>query len=147
MAWKSYFCEIEDRLASVLIDRRFENEFPLKELPKLFWVAVFANSPGDGSFWHPDETPALDDIEGNLLKLAESFGNGWIVYVIRIDSVGVREYYFYYGKNAEIEKVTNLLKSMHPSYRIESETSEDAYWDQYKNYISFESNAGTNYIN
>src|SRR5919112_3904408 len=98
MALKSYICELNKRLASVLVDQRFENDFPLKELPKIFWVAVYSNMPVNDSFWHPDETPALDDIENNLLKLAESFGNGWIVYVIRIDTVGVREYYFYYGK-------------------------------------------------
>jgi hypothetical protein len=147
MAWKNHLCEIKGKLSSVLVDQRFENEFPLKELPNVFWVAVYCNLPSNDSFWHPDETLALDDIENNLLKLAESFGNGWIVYVIRIDTVGVREYYFYYGKHADVDKVTTLLKSLHPSYQIESETKEDAKWTEYKNHVSFENNGNTKYIN
>jgi len=140
MAWKNYVCEIKGKPASVLVDQRFENEFPLKELPKVLWVAVYGNLPSNDSFWHPDETSALDNIENNLLKLAGSFGNGWIVYLIRIATFGIREYYFYYGKHADINKVPTLLKSLHPSYRIESETKEDAKWIEYKNYVSFENN-------
>jgi hypothetical protein len=147
MSWENYICQIEEQLASVLIDRRFEGEFPLKELPGLFWVAVYSNLPARGAFWHPDETPALDDIENNLLKLAESFGNGWIVYVLRIDTVGAREYYFYYGKGADVNKVTALLKSLHPSYRIESETKDDPEWGEYQKYVSFEDEGNSKYIN
>jgi len=68
MAWKHYTCEIKEKPASVLVDQRFENEFPLKELSKVFWVAVYSKLPVNGSFWHPDETPALDDIENNLIN-------------------------------------------------------------------------------
>ena len=142
MAWKNYVCEIKGKLSSVLVDQRFEKEFPLKELPKVFWVAVYGNLPSNDTFWHPDETFALDDIENNLLKLAESFGNGWTVYVIRVATVGVREYYFYYGKHADISKVSTLLKSLHPNYRIESDTNEDVEWSEYKNYVSFENDNG-----
>ena len=147
MPWRNYICQIEDKLAAVLIDQRFEDEFPLKELPKIFWVAVYSNLHGNDSFFHPDEAPALDEIENNLLKLAESFGNGWIVYVMRIDMVGIREYYFYYGKHADVDKISTLLKSLHPSYRIESETKEDSEWIEYEKYISFEKDSNTKYIN
>lgn len=140
MAWRQYICELDGKLASVLVDQRFENEFPLKELSKLFWVAVYFNFPSDESFWHPDEASALEDIENNLIKLAQSFGSGWIVYLIRIDTKGVREYFFYYGENADIDKTATLLKSLHPAYRIESDAKEDAEWDEYRKYLTFENN-------
>lgn len=138
MAWKSYNCTINEKPAQVLIDQSFQEQFPLKELPRILWIGIYCNHPSDGAFWHPDETSTLDEIENDLLGLGQSFGHGWMLYVLRIATPGIREYYFYYGNHAETNKIITSLKGLHPKYQIEADAKVDSEWVEYGNYISFE---------
>ncbi|MFZ2956964.1 MAG: DUF695 domain-containing protein [Candidatus Ozemobacteraceae bacterium] len=138
MTWKHYQCTIKDNLASVLIDQQFQEHYPLKELPQLFWVGIYCDLASDGAFWNPEETQALDEIEKHLLMLGQSFGNGWMVFLFRIATPGIREYYFYYGDGAEVQKIVPALMNFHPKYRIESGFRLDTDWVEYRKYISFD---------
>lgn len=141
MAWKTYNCEIMGRPAFVLIDQRFQATCPIPELSQVLWIGVYCDQPADGAFSPSAETVALDEIEADLLKLGQAFGYGWLVYVLRIDTPGVREYYFYYGKQAAPDKMISALIALHPKYRIESGTKGDDAWAEYGKYVSFDSNA------
>ena len=67
------------------------------ELPRLAWFGVYCQrAPGVG-FWDPEETDSLDALERDLIRLCEQFGQGWAVYVLRIATSGIREYYVYMG--------------------------------------------------
>ena len=59
------------------------------------------------------------------------------VYVLRIATAGIREYYLYHSDMAEIKKAFDALKSAHPSYRIEVVTKNDPDWNEYKKYALF----------
>ena len=135
MTWKQINCEINDRPALVLVERRFKEQAPLKELQCISWFCVYCNQKPGSAFWSPDETETLDEIEDDLLRLCESFGHGWLVYVLRLAMPGVREYYFYHSDTAEIKKVIAALKVAHPSYRIEADTKNDPEWSEYQKYI------------
>lgn len=138
MSWIHYLCEIKGRNASVLVDKRFVGHFPLKEVSRLLWVGIYCKLPAEGAFWNPDETNTLQEIENDLIKLGQQFGNGWLVYVLLIATPGMREYYFYYGEHAEVDKIITSLKALHPSYRIESDAIDDPQWVEYRNYALFE---------
>jgi len=137
MAWKHYTCEISGKPALVLIDERFEKQAPVRELPLLSWFGIYCKEPPGNSFWNPDETEALDEIEDDLLRVCEAFGQGWIVYLLRIATPGIREYYLYYSDAADIQKTFVALKAIHPAYRIEMDTITDPEWNKYRNYASF----------
>jgi hypothetical protein len=138
MAWTHYSCEISGKPASVLIDERFAPQFPIRELPRLSWFGVYCNQPTGRAFWNPEETDDLDRIETDLIKLSETFGHGWAVYVLRVATHGVREYYVYHADQAELSKVFSALKARYPNYRIEFETIDDLAWAQYGKYVSYE---------
>jgi hypothetical protein len=138
MTWKNYTCEILGKPALVLIDQRFHEQLPVKELPRLSWFGVHCKQAPSGSFWHPNETQALDEIEADLLKACEAFGNGWIVYVPCITTPGIREYYLYHSDAADLNKAMEALKATHPTYRIEKDTIADPEWNEYRKYASFE---------
>lgn len=137
MTWRTYTSEVSNKPAIVLIDQQFENRFPVPELPLLSWFGVYCNLPPDGSCWAEAETDSLDHVENQLIELAGQFGRGWAVYVFRIATPGIREYYIYHSSEAEMSKAYDALKVSVPNYRIEFETTNDASWDQYRRYSSY----------
>ena len=135
MPWSHRTTEIEKRPAGVLIDDRFRGSFPIRELPRLAWFGVYCRQDPAGSFWHPDERATLDAIEQDLLRLCGKFGRGWAVYVMRIDTPGIREYYLYCGEGAALAQVLPDLRAAHPEYRIEFEETTDAEWNRYRAFL------------
>ena len=104
-------------------------DIPGAELPNLAWIGVWCQQKPEGQYWHPDETDMLDQIENDLLQLVEQFGYGWAVYTRRVISAGLREYFFYFGGDADLSKVAPALKEKYPAYRIESEAKPDPKWE------------------
>lgn len=135
MAWKHYPAKIAGTPALVLIDTRFARKAPLEELPRLTWVAVYTNLPPVDSLWDPDETETLEGVEKDLLEAFEAHGLGWTVYVLRINTPGVWEYYFYHAPQAETTPAVLELQQAHAEYRIEAQTVIDAEWKQYRTYL------------
>jgi hypothetical protein len=139
MGWKHYICEISGKPAFVLIDERFANQSPIKELPRLSWFGVYCNLPTGEAFWNPEEADTLDRIENDLIRLSETFGHGWVAYVLRIATTGIREYYLYHADQAELSKAFTALKAIYGNYQIEFETTNDIAWEQYGRYVSYAS--------
>jgi hypothetical protein len=77
----------------------------------------------------------LDAIEGDLIRLCGAFGKGWAIYVRRLETRGLREYYVYFGVNAELQKVVPSLRSIYAGYRIEFELRSDPHWSHYKSWL------------
>lgn len=67
---------------------------------------------------------------------ADSLAAVGAVYVMRIDTRGIREYYFYFGGSAALTHVLPSLRSAHPDYRIEFEETADPGWNRYKTFLS-----------
>lgn len=137
MAWKQYTGELSGTPAQILVDQHFEKQAPVKGLPLLSWFGVYCKQPTSGSFWNPNEANVLDEIEDDLIKVCEAFGHGWVVYLLRIATPGIREYYLYHSNVAEITKAFEALRAIHPTYKIETETTNDLQWNHYRKYVSF----------
>ncbi len=69
------------------------------------------------------------------MHLCGQFGRGWAVYVMRIDTRGIREYYFYCGEAATLDLALPSLRKAFPTYRIEFEETTDAAWSRYKTFL------------
>jgi hypothetical protein len=135
MPWTHRQTQIDKRPAQVLIDDQFRSEAPISQLPRLACFGIYCRQDAGGGFWHPDETASLDDIERKLIMLCKMRGRGWAVYVMRIDTRGIREYYFYFGGKAALGQVPEVLRVMHPDYRIDYEEKTDAEWSRYKTFL------------
>ena len=135
MPWNHYQTLIDKRPAQVLIDERFRSGAPISQLPRLAWFAVYCRQESGGGFWHPDEAATLDAIERDLIRFCEQYGNGWAVYVMRLDTHGIREYYFYCGASAALGQVPAHMRAAHPDYRIEYDEITDTDWNRYKTYL------------
>lgn len=132
MPWSQRTTQIDSRPTGVLIDDRFRASLPVRELPRLAWFGVYCRLDAGDGFWHPAETESLAMVEQDLIRLCELFGRGWAVYVMRIDTRGIREYYLYCGGSAALAQALPSLRASHPDYRIEFEETEDAAWSRYQ---------------
>lgn len=137
MTWQVYTCEILGKPAIVLIDDQFVDRLPFSEIPLLSWFGVYCNLPPDGACWAEEEAVALDQVEDRLIELVQQFGRGWAVYLMRLATPGIREYYVYHSPKVEMGKAFAALKASAPTYRIEHEISEDGNWAQYRKFVSF----------
>lgn len=127
---------IEGKKAQVLLDEQFANgPLPNAQLPHLAWVGVWNQMDPSGALWHPDEAPRLEKLEANLMSQLEKFGNGWAVYVRRVATVGMREYYVYFGDSAQLSKAFVAFQEANPNYRIEVEFKEDPTWSGYTTWL------------
>jgi hypothetical protein len=135
MAWQLYDTEIMGNESQVLLDDSFVGDLPAGQLPNLAWLGLWCPKKPEGQYWHPDETDMPDRIENDLLELVGQHGNGWAVYTRRLASAGLREYFFYFGGDAELDKVAPALKAKYPEYRIELEAKPDPRWELYLSWI------------
>jgi hypothetical protein len=136
MPWIQYQFEAQRRPASALLDTQFAEAVPSDKLPYVAWFGVYGKQPPGGSWWRRSEQPKLDAIEADLIRLCGGFGNGWAVYVRRLETPGLREYYVYFGGNAELQKVLPSLQALHADYRLEFESRSDPEWSHYKSWLN-----------
>ena len=136
MAWIHQTVQVKGRPTQALIDDQFRAAAPVKELPNLFWIGVWCRMPAGAGLWDPTETEALDRLENNLIALCDELARGWAVYVRRLATPGIREYYFYAGDHAELAKALPRLQALHPDYRIELERKPDPDWRHYHEWLS-----------
>jgi hypothetical protein len=131
MPWTHRTTEIEGRLAQILIDDRFKASAPVRELPRLAWFGVYCQRNPGTALWDPEESDRLDAVEDDLIRLCDQFGQGWAVYVLRIATRGIREYYVYIGGSVDFAQLRPGLQARHPDYRIEYEETKDPSWRRY----------------
>jgi hypothetical protein len=135
MSWVHYQFEVQSKPVTALLDTQFADAPPSDKLPYLAWFGVYLLQPHGKSWWQRSELPALDAIERDLIRLCSGFGNGWAVYVCRLETPGLREYYVYFGGDSQLQKVLPSLQAIHGSYRLEFESRSDPAWDHYKSWV------------
>jgi len=131
MPWTHRIAEIEGRPAQILLDDEFKGSAPVRELSRLAWFGVYCKRAPGAAFWDPEETTSLDSVEDDLIRLCEQHGQGWAVYVLRIATPGIREYYVYMRDGVDFTPVVPGLLAQHPDYRIEYEETTDPSWRRY----------------
>jgi hypothetical protein len=141
MVWTVHTREVEGRPAQVLIDDQFAAQAPVKDLIRLSGFSLYCKQEPINSLWHPDEGAALDLIEEHLIDLCEKHSHGWCLYVLRLATFGVREYFMYHSDEAELSQAYAGLRELHPDYRIEFATISDPDWKQYLSYVQTASTA------
>lgn len=127
---------IDGKKAQVLLDTQFAGQpLPSEQLPNIMWLGVWNQMDPCGALWHPDEAPRLEKLEESLVKTLEQFGNGWAVYVRRVATEGMREYYVYYGDAAKLSRAAVVFQEANPNYRIEAEFRKDPTWAGYTSWL------------
>lgn len=136
MTWQLFDTDFKGIPSQVLLDDSYSQEIPGEELPNLARFSIwFQQTPPEEAYVNADEADAVEKLEKDLLGIANHFGQGWVVYVRRLDMPGLREYDLYYGGDADLSQVVPMLTEANPGYRVEFEHSADPGWNQYLSWL------------
>lgn len=131
--WRSYFCNVNDRLASIFVNLGLKNDVPILSKPWLFWVWVYFRSPRPDGLSDSKEAPEMFKIEDALTQqLSRSCG---AILSGRITTEGRREFYFYGETHTDFSKIVARAMSDFEGYRFDFGEQEDSLWEQYLNVL------------
>ncbi len=131
--WRSYFCNVNDKPASIALNLGFKDQAPLLSKPVLLWVWVYLNSPRTDGLSDSTEFETLCAIEDELAKRIGRACDA--IQVGRITSDGHREFYFYGAHTQGFRAATNAAMSEFKDYQFDLGDQEDVGWNQYLNVL------------
>lgn len=127
--WASYFCNVNDVLASIFLNLELRVSAPDKTRPNLLWVWVYMKWPRENRLSSQSEFDALCAIDGTLSeKLSEKFD---AVFCGRITTAGRREFYYYAARSEQLQAEVENALSPFRSYEFDCGTKTDPEWSQY----------------
>jgi len=131
--WRSYFCNVNDSLASLFVNLGLRNDVPILSKPWLLWVWIYFRSSRPDGLSDSKEAPELFKIEDALtLQLSRTCG---AVLSGRITTEGRRELYFYGETRTEFSKAVAKAMSDFEEYKFDIGEKEDSLWEQYLNVL------------
>lgn len=131
--WTSYFCNVNDKLASIFLNLGLASDAPISSKPWLLWVWVYFQAPRPDGLSDGKEAPTLFLIEDTLnLQIGRACN---AVLSGRITTEGRREFYYYAEtKNGFRNAVEAALAGFH-GYKFDLGEQEDTSWTQYFNVL------------
>jgi len=127
--WDSYFCNVNDKLASVCLDLGIRDRVPDKSRPYLLWVWVYMQAPRPDGLSSHEEAEVLWKLEDKLTAALEVRLDA--IFVGRITTDGRREFYYYLsqppGDGSEISRALHSF----PEYEFDWGKKHDPGWEQY----------------
>ena len=127
--WDSFFCNVNESLASVFVNLGFFQVAPFQNQPKLAWLWIRLNNPRDDGLSRDEEFDTLCEYEDDLEDAINHYGLSH--YVGRITTCGMRQFYFYIPATADFKEIVDEVLSKHQSYLFQLGEKPDPTWSQY----------------
>jgi regulator of RNase E activity RraB len=131
--WKPYICNVNGKLASILVNLGLRDAVPITSKPWLLWVWVYFQSPRPDGLSDSKEAPILYRIEDALTacvaRTCQAILSG------RITTNGRREFYFYGETKDGFRKAVREALSGFDGYKFDAGKQEDSSWNQYLNVL------------
>lgn len=131
--WDTYFTNVDQKSASILLDLGFKSIAPIKNKASLIWISIQMNNPREDGLSSTEESGKLYEIEDNLVNtLTQKFD---CVYPGRLTSNGHRDLYFYFNDSLLFDKTISEVMVAYPSYEYDFGIKEDSNWTAYLNFL------------
>lgn len=131
--WKSYLCNVNGKIASILVDLSLQERAPDPSREWLLYVWVHFNNPRPDGLSDRNEAPTLFDISDALTNALRGTCDAVPWGTITTD--GRREFYYYghqcEGFNFAVEEAMQKFEG----YKIDVGTESDPQWHQYQNVL------------
>jgi uncharacterized protein (TIGR01619 family) len=131
--WGSYFCNVNDKLASIALDLSLRPSAPNEEKPWLLWAWVYLRFPKPNGLSDSAEFAVISAIEDELAKHIGSACDA--VEAGRITTDGHREFYFYGAHDKGFKAAVSKAMGRFKDYKFDLGCQEDAAWTQYLNVL------------
>ena len=131
--WRSFFCYVNDSLASIFVNLGLRNDAPILSKPWLLWIWVYFQSPRADGLPHTKEAPEIFKVEDDLTEqLSRNCG---AIFAGRITTEGRREFYFYGESRIGFSETVATALADFGGYRFDTGEQEDSLWEQYLNVL------------
>lgn len=132
MTWQEASIKLNDRDVYAVLDAHFSDMAPIIELPCLNWLGLWPPKPvsSEANDSKKDDSWFLE-VEPHILEIASTISDGWAVYVARLVTRGVTEYYFYTKDESTLASLVPELRKHFPQHRMEHERKSDQTWSEY----------------
>ena len=131
--WKSYFCNVNSKLASIALNLALNEEAPIESKPWLLWVWVYLQRPRPDGLSDQSEFETISAIEDALLEGLASTCQA--VEAGRITTDGHREFYFYGASASGFEKAIRGVMGKFKAYKFDLGKQHEPDWNQYRNVL------------
>jgi uncharacterized protein (TIGR01619 family) len=127
--WASYFCNVNDKRASIFLNLSLAREAPIASNPWLLWIWVYFQAPRPDGLSDGEEAPTLFLIEDALNLQVQRTNRG--IPCGRITTEGRREFYFYAETTLTFKSAVEIALAGFRGYKFEFGEQEDPSWKQY----------------
>ena len=127
--WCSYFCKVNDVLASIFLNLELRKAAPDRNKPNLLWVWVYVKSPREDGLSSRSEFKMLCAIEDQLTKIMTHKFDA--VFCGRITTDGRREFYYYAPRSEQLEAAVEDTINQSRGYEFDCGWKPDPNWTQY----------------
>jgi uncharacterized protein (TIGR01619 family) len=131
--WKSYLCNVNDRLASIALNLGLNEEAPIEIKPWLLWVWVYLQVPRPDGLSDRSEFNTICAIEDELVQQLAAECHA--IEAGRITTQGRREFYFYGANEEKFEKAVRSAMDNFPKYKFDQGTRYEPDWNQYRSVL------------
>lgn len=127
--WDSYFCNVNNVLASIALNLELHKHAPDSDRPNLLWVWVYMKSPREDGLSAQSEFEDLCSIEDQLTTtMLDKFD---AVFCGRITTDGRREFYYYAPRAEQLKYVIKKAMDQFRGYEFDCGWKPDSGWTQY----------------
>lgn len=131
--WDFYFCQIDNKPASVFVDLGRKNTIPSKGFEYMAFIRLYMKQPRNDGLSSSEEYKTLCDFENRLeVSLTAKAG---ILYVGRNTHDGVRDFYFYVKEPKVFVRRAEAFMATFTGYEHETGGRLDADWSIYKEFL------------
>jgi uncharacterized protein (TIGR01619 family) len=131
--WKSYFCNVNDKLASIALNLGLNEGAAVESKPWLLWVWVYLQHPRPDGLSDQGEFETISAIEDELLKRLTATCQA--VEAGRITTDGHREFYFYGACTDGFEAAIRAVMGNFSAYKFDFGKQHEPDWNQYRNVL------------
>ncbi|MEL6651374.1 MAG: DUF695 domain-containing protein [Bacteroidota bacterium] len=131
--WDFYFCTIEDKPASIMVDLALKSASPIADKAEFIQISVSLRQPNEHGLTTPAEAETLYVMEDRLAEhLAQNLQG---VYAGRNTHNGKRIFYFYTASAIDYAGVVAEVMDSFPTHTYELENFVDPEWAFFEQFL------------
>lgn len=131
--WDFYFCTIEEKPASIMVDLALLDLTPIAENPHFIQIAVALNQPNEYGLTTPGEAEVLYIMEDRLAEHMAQNLNG--LYAGRNTHDSKRVFYFYGASEVDVDRIVAEVMDQFSEHQYQCDTMADDDWAFYRQFL------------
>ncbi|MEZ4827797.1 MAG: DUF695 domain-containing protein [Bacteroidia bacterium] len=131
--WDFYFCTVEDKPASIMLDLALIHAAPVSENTEFLQIIITLNSPNEHGLTSPAEAEILYIMEDRLAEQISLNLGG--IYAGRNTTDGQRIFYFYCQSSYDYERIVDEAMEGFSNHQYHVRAQKDPDWDFYCQFL------------